>query len=363
MWTGALSGLPSSAPLFPDPVRFTPDETEQVIAGIGAGPRGRRADDRRADGGAQRAGRGMGGGADDARIPGPVAALAAAPPAPRPTGASCASGATRGRNVTYTNPHRWLPGFVPDGADAAVRTLIRALPPRLRPRDAPALRQVAQRAAQAGRWKPLVRWPTSWSRSSPGEAGVGRWPATLSEGEPAAVAGIQPPLYFDAYVVAAQPRELLYPGAAGARALSRSGQAGNYPVMLVDGVVGGVWHQRRSGRRLDDHGRAAGAAQRGQPPRARGGGRARRHGHGGPPDAGHRRGDGRPPRLTQVSAWLQSPSCPRGWLASGIRYVIRPRQALQMPGSRSPAILSRAMRRHLPALVVVPRAARGVRAR
>ena len=26
------------------------------------------------------------------------------------------------------------------------------------------------------------------------------------------------------------------------------GQAGNYPVVLVDGVVGGVWHQRRSGR-------------------------------------------------------------------------------------------------------------------
>jgi hypothetical protein len=51
-------------------------------------------------------------------------------------------------------------------------------------------------------------------------------------------------------VVAAQPRERLFPGAAGARALSPSGQAGNYPVLLIDGVVGGVWHQRRSGRRL-----------------------------------------------------------------------------------------------------------------
>lgn len=34
------------------------------------------------------------------------------------------------------------------------------------------------------------------------------------------------------------------------RALTPSGQAGNYPVLLVDGVVSGVWHQRRSGRRL-----------------------------------------------------------------------------------------------------------------
>jgi hypothetical protein len=28
------------------------------------------------------------------------------------------------------------------------------------------------------------------------------------------------------------------------------GQAGNVPVLLVDGVVAGVWHQRRSGRRI-----------------------------------------------------------------------------------------------------------------
>lgn len=56
--------------------------------------------------------------------------------------------------------------------------------------------------------------------------------------------------YFDAYVVAGQPRERLYPGAAAARALTPAGQAGNYPVLLVDGMVGGVWHQRRSGRTL-----------------------------------------------------------------------------------------------------------------
>jgi len=29
-----------------------------------------------------------------------------------------------------------------------------------------------------------------------------------------------------------------------------SGQAGNFPVLLIDGVVAGVWHRRRSGRRL-----------------------------------------------------------------------------------------------------------------
>jgi hypothetical protein len=57
--------------------------------------------------------------------------------------------------------------------------------------------------------------------------------------------------YFDAYVVGCHPRALLFPGRAAERALSPSGQAGNFPVLLINGVVAGVWHQRRSGRKLD----------------------------------------------------------------------------------------------------------------
>jgi hypothetical protein len=107
-------------------------------------------------------------------------------------------GPDRGRKVTYTSPHRWLPGFRPSDGDAALGTLVArdtATPPR----------------------------PHRGIRLLP---------------------------YFDAYAVAGQPRERLYPGAAAARALTPAGQAGNYPVLLVDGVVGGVWHQRRSGRKL-----------------------------------------------------------------------------------------------------------------
>jgi hypothetical protein len=33
--------------------------------------------------------------------------------------------------------------------------------------------------------------------------------------------------------------------------LAPSGQAGNYPVLLIDGAVAGVWHQRRSGRKIE----------------------------------------------------------------------------------------------------------------
>jgi hypothetical protein len=68
---------------------------------------------------------------------------------------------------------------------------------------------------------------------------------------PRAPNGIRLLPYFDAYTVGCQPRELLFPGRAAARALTPSGQAGNYPVLLIDGTVAGVWHLRRSGRRLD----------------------------------------------------------------------------------------------------------------
>jgi hypothetical protein len=56
--------------------------------------------------------------------------------------------------------------------------------------------------------------------------------------------------YFDALGVGFAPREEMFPGRAWARAQART-QAGNYPVLLVDGVVRGVWHQRRSGRRIE----------------------------------------------------------------------------------------------------------------
>jgi hypothetical protein len=52
--------------------------------------------------------------------------------------------------------------------------------------------------------------------------------------------------YFDAFVVGSHPRELLFPGTAWQRALSPSGQAGNFPTLLIDGEVAGVWHAKRS---------------------------------------------------------------------------------------------------------------------
>jgi hypothetical protein len=51
--------------------------------------------------------------------------------------------------------------------------------------------------------------------------------------------------YFDTYAYAVgNDRVRLNPGKAATRA------KGNFQVLLVDGVVGGLWHQRRSGRRV-----------------------------------------------------------------------------------------------------------------
>jgi hypothetical protein len=157
-------------------------------------------------------------------------------------------GPDRGRNVTYTNPHRWLPGFRPADGDAALRALLTrylyAYGPATPANFAQWLAMPARRATElfGVLGEELERVELDGT------------PAWVLAGDTAIPAephrGIRLLPYFDAYVVAGQPRHRLYPGAAAGRALTPAGQAGNYPVLLVDGVVGGVWHQRRSGRTL-----------------------------------------------------------------------------------------------------------------
>ena len=83
-----------------------------------------RADGRRADGCDRRACRSVGRRADDGRLPGQVASVAAAH---EHRGASRGAllRANRGNKVTYTDPHRWLPGLQPDDGDIALRELVR----------------------------------------------------------------------------------------------------------------------------------------------------------------------------------------------------------------------------------------------
>jgi hypothetical protein len=157
-------------------------------------------------------------------------------------------GPNRGRNVTYTNPQRWLPGFRADDGEVALRGLLTrylyaygpATPQHFaRWLSIPPQRGIELFAALAGDLEYVeVDGAPAWTLAGD----------TATPPEPHR--GIRLLPYFDAFVVAGQPRERLYPGPAAARGLTPGGQAGNYPVVLVDGMVGGVWHQRRSGRRL-----------------------------------------------------------------------------------------------------------------
>jgi hypothetical protein len=269
MWTGALSALPSSVPQHPEGVRFTAGQAAEVIAAI---------DDALAD-------PGLAGGGLAAEGPGAVAAgltvdelteaiaERAGPWAVERTmdafgdkwprwrqltstaahrGVLC-FGPDRGRKVTYSHPRRWLPGFSPADGDAALRALVL----RYLHVYGPATPQhFARWLAISPRYAAELFGRLTGDRAGAdlerveldGEAA---WVAAGDTGTPSGPhRGIRLLPYFDPYVVAGQPRVRLYPGAAAARALSPSGQAGNYPVLLVDGVVGGVWHQRRSGRKL-----------------------------------------------------------------------------------------------------------------
>ena len=247
MWTGALQALPSSVPTHPDGVRFTPGEAEDVIAAMGAALADAELTvDQLTEAIADRAG--------SWAVEQRMEAFGGKWPRWRQLTSTAAQrgmlcfGPDRDRKVTYTNPRRWLPGFRPADGDAALRALLT----RYLYAYGPATPE------HFAKWLGIL--PRSAAALFGGMAGeletveLAGEPAWTLAGDTAAPPrphrGIRLLPYFDAYLVAGQPRERLYPGAAAIRALTPAGQAGNYPVLLVDGVVGGVWHQRRSGRKL-----------------------------------------------------------------------------------------------------------------
>ena len=158
-------------------------------------------------------------------------------------------GSGRDRQVTYTHPGRRDPGFRPLPADEALPRFLNGY----------------LRAFGPATHEHLARWlnaPLAWTQRLFESDGVER---VLVDGREAWVAAgdtdaaapgrsvrrsVRLLPYFDALPIGFQPREEMFPGRAFERALAR-GQAGNYPVVVVDGVVRGVWHHRRAGRHLE----------------------------------------------------------------------------------------------------------------
>jgi hypothetical protein len=241
MWTAALSAIPWAGGVFAQDVRMTPEQTEQVIEAISlALSDAELTVDELTEAVVDKAGAWAG----DLVMPAfqdfwPRWRQATTLAANR--GVLC-FGASRGRKVTYTNPHRWLPGFRPAEPESALKALVT----RYLDAYGPATPQ------QFARWLSApISWATALFKSLDLlEVQLDGTTAWLSTNTPATeVKGVRLLPYFDAYTVGCHPRELLFPGRAWDRALAR-GQAGNYPVLLIDGTVKGVWHQRRSGRKI-----------------------------------------------------------------------------------------------------------------
>ncbi|MCX4698184.1 winged helix DNA-binding domain-containing protein [Streptomyces sp. NBC_01373] len=243
VWSAALTAVPSGASLFAPDARVTEEQARQIVAAIGDALDGVCLTiDELSEEVVARTGPWAG----DPVMP----AFQDMWPRWRQvmhragqSGALC-FGPNRGRKVTYTRP----PHFAPLPAQEAVRELVRRYLRAYGPST----------PAYFAKW---LAAPGGWAGGLFRElAEAGEIEEVAFEGAPAWVAagdtafpdgpvrGVRLLPYFDAYGIAVQPRELLFPGAAYERALAR-GQAGNFPVLLVDGVVAGVWHQRRQGRR------------------------------------------------------------------------------------------------------------------
>ncbi|MGW6715497.1 winged helix DNA-binding domain-containing protein [Streptomyces globisporus] len=244
LWTGALSAVPTGPNPFPENARMTPDQVEAVVAAVGDALAGAELTiDELSDEVVARTGPWAG----DLVMPGFRAmwprwrqvlhlaghrgALAYAP--------------NRGRKATYTNP-----GCTPLPGAGALPALIERYLHAYGPAT-PA--HFARWLAAPKRWA-AEQFAAQAASGAIEEVTFGEdGPAWVVAGDTdfpdAPVRGVRLLPYFDAFAIASGPRERLFPGAAWERALG-GGQAGNFPTLLVDGVVAGVWHQRRSGRRI-----------------------------------------------------------------------------------------------------------------
>jgi hypothetical protein len=248
-WMAALAAIPWRSP-FPEGVRMTAEETDTVVAAIGEALRD---SELTVDDLTEALGDLAGAWAVEPVMP----AFQTLWPRWRQVtdraayaGVLC-YGPDRARKVTYTHPRRWAGDLAPVDADDAVAWLVEQYLHAYGPATSASFAQwvgappawAAERfAAHPGLVRADLEGEAAWDLPDLTDA-----PTPSESAVPPAVRLLP---YFDAFVVGSQPRRLLFPGAARERALSPSGQAGNYPVLLVDGEVAGVWHQRRAGRRV-----------------------------------------------------------------------------------------------------------------
>lgn len=245
LWVAALSAVPAAPSPFPDGARMTEEQAEAVIEAIGTVLEGAELT---VDELGEAVVEATGSWAGDLVMPAfqtmwprwrQVMNLAGV------RGALC-FGPNRGRKVTYTSPRRWLPGFEPATERPALAHTVMSYLHAYGPATP---RRFAHWLGAPARWAEDLFASLAGELQRVEVEGHSAWVAAGDldvPSEPPRCVRLLP--YFDgyAYRVGNQPPELLYPGPAAERALR-----GNFQLLVVDGVVAGLWHQRRSGRHVD----------------------------------------------------------------------------------------------------------------
>jgi hypothetical protein len=234
-WFAALTAVPPRPSSLPEPIRMTCDQTEQVLEAIADAVRDTTLTvDELSDAVVAAAGSWAGDPVMEA-FQGKWPRWRQVLPLAGTRGLVC-FGPNRGRKTTYTSP----PVVSCEPVDPVPWLLTRYLH--------------AFGPSNPTRFANWLTAPEAWARDLFESADLEQ---VTVEGEPlwttrddravpeAPPTGLRLLPYFDTYAYAVgNDRVRMNPGRAATRA------KGNFQVLLVDGVVGGLWHQKRSGRRM-----------------------------------------------------------------------------------------------------------------
>jgi hypothetical protein len=269
MWLAALNTAtpPTRSPVAPDPNATPAEQMRELVAAIAEALDGEELLTREELG--EEIVRRAGAWARDEVIP---AFGTAWPRWTSAIGAAAAAGQlcfgpNRGNRVTFVRPDRWLgsAALAPVDGDAALqevfRRYLRAFGPAT-PGDFAQWFYMGPRAAEAlartlGPEVTEVDVEGRTSMALADDIGRPRHPSSIASGS----VHLLPP--FDAFVIGSHPRGRLMPSdlldrlgkerirSMWARRALSGGTVANIPVLLVDGVVGGVWERRNAGKRLE----------------------------------------------------------------------------------------------------------------
>jgi hypothetical protein len=164
------------------------------------------------------------------------------------TGRLC-FGPDRGTKVTYVRPDQWIGRWQEVDTTTALREVFRRYLTAYGPAT---LRDFAQWFAMKPRVAAELLRPLTGELEEVDAEGFSAWlPADQPEvavPQNKDVVRLLP--HFDCYVVGMHPRDRLV-GGEWERWRRAYGGAGNHPVVMIDGVLRGIWLYRRAARRLE----------------------------------------------------------------------------------------------------------------